>query len=79
MLAEQIASLRMKAGMTQRELAEKLHIGPSAIGMYEQGRREPSVEMLIQIAEIFGVSLDFLITGKEFSEPITGEQEEIIQ
>ena len=65
MLAEQIASLRMKAGMTQRELAQKLHIGPSAIGMYEQGRREPSVETLIQIADIFGVSLDYLMVGRE--------------
>ena len=64
MLAEQITNLRIKTGMTQRELAQKLHVGPSAIGMYEQGRREPSVETLIQMADLFGVSLDYLMAGR---------------
>ena len=41
-----------------------LKITPSAVGMYEQGRREPSLGILIQMSEIFGVSLDFLATGK---------------
>ena len=55
------------------ELAKELHVGPSAIGMYEQGRRIPSVEMLVQMADLFGVSLDYLITGKEFSGMATTE------
>ena len=67
MVAKQIASLRVRSGMTQQQLAKELHVGPSAIGMYEQGRRTPSVEILIQMATLFGVSLDYLITGKEFS------------
>ena len=67
MLAEQITYLRTRAGMTQRQLAKELYVGPSAIGMYEQGRRVPSIEMLVQMADLFGVSLDYLITGKEFS------------
>ena len=69
MLAEQITYLRTRAGMTQRQLARELHVGLSAIGMYEQGRRTPSVEILIQMSNLFGVSLDYLITGKEFSAP----------
>ena len=69
MLAEQITYLRTRAEMTQRQLAKELHVGLSAIGMYEQGRRTPSVEILIQMATLFGVSLDYLITGKEFSAP----------
>ena len=71
MLAEQITHLRTRAGMTQRQLAKELHVGLSAIGMYEQGRRTPSVEILIQMSNLFGVSLDYLITGKEFSAPTT--------
>lgn len=67
MLAEQITYLRTSTGMTQQQLAKELYVGPSAIGMYEQGRRVPSVEMLVQMADLFGVSLDYLITGKEFS------------
>ena len=76
MLADQIISLRKRAGMTQLQLAKQLHIGPSATGMYEQGRRTPSVEILIHMAELFGVSLDYLITGKEFpGSPINKEVE----
>ena len=71
MVAKQIASLRVRSGMTQQQLAKELHVGPSAIGMYEQGRRTPSIEILIQMSNLFGVSLDYLITGKEFSAPAT--------
>ena len=73
MLAEQITYLRTSTGMTQRKLAKELHVSLSAIGMYEQGRRIPSVEMLVQMADLFGVSLDYLITGKEFSGRATTE------
>lgn len=65
MLANQITILRKRAGMSQLQLASKLNIGPSAIGMYEQGRRTPSIGLLIDMANLFGVSLDYLITGKE--------------
>lgn len=70
MLANQIILLRKKAGMSQLQLANKLNIGPSAIGMYEQGRRTPSVDLLIDIANLFGVSLDYLITGKEYTDSV---------
>lgn len=64
MLGARITVLRREAGMSQAELARRLCISPSAVGMYEQGRREPAVETLIAMAEIFGVSMDYLLTGK---------------
>ena len=67
MLPCRIALLRRNIGMNQLQLAEKLHLSPSTIGMYEQGRRTPNVDILIQMSRIFNVSLDYLITGKEFS------------
>jgi transcriptional regulator with XRE-family HTH domain len=73
MVAKQITNLRVRLGMTQQQLAKELYVGPSAIGMYEQGRRVPSVEMLVQMADLFDVSLDYLITGKEFSGRATTE------
>ena len=63
MLGPRIAALRRQAGMNQAELAQRLKISPSAIGMYEQGRREPSADMLVEMAALFGVSLDYLLTG----------------
>ena len=65
MLANQIRNLRRNAGMSQLQLAEKLNVSPSTIGMYEQGRRMPSVDILILMAKIFDVSLDYLIIGAE--------------
>ena len=64
MLGERIALLRRGKGWSQMELAQQLHISASAVGMYEQGRREPSLEGLVELASAFGVSTDYLLTGK---------------
>ena len=64
MIGLRIAALRRAAGWSQAELAERLKISPSAVGMYEQGRREPALQMLIQLSELFRVTIDYLVTGK---------------
>lgn len=64
MLGTRIATLRQELGLSQAELAKRLHISPSAVGMYEQGRREPSVDTLIAMAKEFGVTLDYLLSGQ---------------
>lgn len=64
MLGTRIATLRQGRGLSQAELAKKLHISPSAVGMYEQGRREPSVDTLIALAKEFDVTLDYLLSGQ---------------
>ena len=69
MLGARIAALRKAAGMNQAQLAQHLKISPSAVGMYEQGRREPSVDTLAVIAKLFDVSIDYLVTGKPASAP----------
>ena len=73
MLGPRIAALRRSAGFSQAELAQKLQCSSSAVGMYEQGRREPSAQLLVEIAQLFGVSTDYLLTGKA-----TTEQEEAV-
>lgn len=64
MLGTRLAMLRKAAGMNQTQLGELLKISCSAVGMYEQGRREPSLETLAALSRIFGVSIDFLVTGR---------------
>ena len=73
MIGPRIAALRRSAGYSQAELARQLQISPSAVGMYEQGRREPSAELLVAMARLFSVTTDYLLTGKA-----TSEQEERI-
>lgn len=68
MLGGRIMLLRRGCGWSQTELARRLHISPSAVGMYEQGRREPSLQGLVELAAVFGVSSDYLLTGKPASE-----------
>ena len=63
MLGARIAALRKNAGLSQAELAVQLQISASAMGMYEQGRREPSAQVLVEMARILGVSTDYLLTG----------------
>lgn len=65
MLGERLKRLRTGARMTQQELAERLGVSASAIGMYEQGRREPTFELLLRIGEMFGVSTDWLLARDE--------------
>ena len=74
MLGARIAALRRDAGLSQAELAGQLQISPSALGMYEQGRREPSLEGVVAIAQCLGVSADYLLTGK----PLTQQDREAI-
>lgn len=64
MLGQRIASLRRQAGLSQAQLAARLQISPSTMGMYEQGRREPSLDMLLRLARELGVTTDHLLTGK---------------
>ena len=64
MLGARLAALRLQAGMTQAELARALSVSSSAVGMYEQGRREPSLDRIVALSRLFGVSADFLLTGE---------------
>ena len=63
MLGLRIALLRADKGWSQAELAKRIGVSPSSVGMYEQGRREPSLTLLVHIAQEFVVTTDYLLTG----------------
>lgn len=56
-----LKSLRTARSLTQDELAKKLKISRSTIGMYEKGAREPDFETLELIADFFNVDIDYLL------------------
>lgn len=68
MLGERISLLRRRQGWSQAELATKIRVSPSAVGMYEQGRREPSLLVAVQLSRAFGVSVDYLLTGTPLTD-----------
>ena len=58
----------MRHGWSQAELARRLNISASAVGMYEQGRREPSADMVVNISRVFSVTTEYLLTGNTISQ-----------
>ncbi len=61
MLSEKIRDLRKKAGLSQEELAEKLDVSRQAVSKWELGAAVPTADKLLEISDLFGVSLDHLM------------------
>ena len=62
-----IAALRKAIGMTQRELAEKLHVSDKSISRWERDESAPDLSMIPVLAELFGVTCDELLRGERTS------------
>ena len=56
-----LKKLRLDAGLTQKQLADKLRITKSVVSYYELQERNPSPEVLIQLSYIFKTSTDYLL------------------
>lgn len=69
-----IAELREKKGWTQEELAASIGITRAALSHYEKNRRKPDFETLMQLADIFEVSIDYLI-GRTLNPKSTMDNE----
>lgn len=75
MFSVELKRLRTEYGMTQAQLANRLGISASAVGMYEQGRREPDSELLARLARMFHVSTDTLLGFRQ--EPQAEQEQEV--
>ena len=60
-----LKELRTETGMTQTDLARKLGISRSTVGMYELGRREPDFAILDLCADVFNASIGYLLGDAE--------------
>lgn len=69
-IGKTIAELRKAKGWTQIELAEKLQVSDKAISKWEKDSGAPSVEFFPALADVFGVSIDYLMTGKKVEPEI---------
>lgn len=64
-IAEKIKNARNRAGMSQQELADKLHVSRSAVAKWESDKGLPDIENLRAIADLFGMTLDELAVESE--------------
>ena len=62
---DRLKKLRIETETKQEVLAKYLNVGISTVSMYETGQREPSLDILIKIAEYFNVSIDYLLGVKD--------------
>lgn len=62
-LSNRLKNLRIEKGFRQKDIADILDITTSAYGFYEQGKRTPTIEVLIALSKLYKVSLDWLISG----------------
>ncbi len=67
-VAGNISDLRRKSGLTQAELAEKLNYSDKAVSKWERGESIPDVTVLKSIADLFGVTVDYLL-AEEHDDP----------
>lgn len=74
-LEEKLTVLRKESGYTQLDLAEKVRVSRQAISKWETGRALPSAENLKYLSELFGVSVDYLLSDDMTEEPKPKEQE----
>lgn len=68
MIGNRIKKLREELNITQEELARKIGVSPSAIGMYERDFREANDEIKIKMCELFNCSLDYLIGNSDIKQ-----------
>ncbi len=73
-LGQRLLILRKERGLTQAELALALNLGQSTVAMYERDRRSPDNKTLRRLADLFGVSVDYLLGLTETRERITAGQ-----
>ena len=74
--ASNIINERTKAGMTQAELGAKLNYSDKSVSKWERGEAIPDAYVLSEMAELFGVTVDYLLSSHDGWEPPKEEQPE---
>lgn len=67
-----LKNIRRQRKLNQQKVAMDLNISREALSYYENGKREPSLALLVAMSKYFNVSINYLITGEEFqkNEPV---------
>lgn len=63
-----LKNIRKARNLNQQKVAMDLNISREALSYYENGKREPSLTLLVAMSRYFNVSINYLITGEEFQK-----------
>jgi len=63
-----LENLRDKHGYTQKEVSRKLGFSENTYGQYESGKRKPDYDTLIKLADLYQVTVNYLLRGEETTE-----------
>ena len=69
-VAKNIAELRLLNNMTQLELAEKLNYSDKTISKWERAESSPDIAVLVEIADLFGVTLDYMVRSENIEKQV---------
>ena len=64
-VGQRIRYLRTQSSMTQKALAETLYVSNNTVSSWERDRTDPDITVIVQIAKIFHVSLNYLLVGEK--------------
>ena len=70
-----IKDIRLRKGLTQADVAAALGVSSVVYSRYETGKRQPSIDVLIQMADIFGVTVDFLLGRQDIEDSTLSDYE----
>lgn len=68
-IGKRICALRKERGMKQEELAQRLDVSGQAVSKWENDQTCPDISLLPRLAEVFGVTTDYLLTGEQEQTP----------
>lgn len=67
-IGSRIKKLRNSVGISQEELAAEIKVSRGNVGDWERGKAKPGADALVSLSSFFKVSVDWLLTGNEYSE-----------
>lgn len=69
-LSDRLQALRKSHNLSQEQLAEKLDVSRQAISKWESGQANPDINNILKLSDIYKVSTDYILTGKELDNQI---------
>lgn len=78
-IGDNLTELRKKKGLTQIELAEKFNYSDTAVSKWEKGLTLPPIDVLVQLAGFYGVTLDYLVKEGDSHEKKMMKSEDIVR